>query len=332
MFGQAVKHRHGWRETLLVATSVLVSLVILEVGCRLYFGVRLLDPRNFASEKIYSTSLATEGVYHPLLGWTFPRNAAVNPLGLVQRLPDAREPRPGETVLVVGDSFVTGYATEERWSTQLENLLNVAALNGAAGGWGIDQTYLRAKDLVPRLRPDVLIFGFIADDMRRAELSVFTGNPKPYFSIERGELVLKGTPVPPYEPSTEHIGVWRKVLGHSLALHRIAIALGLQHRWLAGALELRYPPDHADGAAIGCLIARELRAMKESRAVRDVILFPQYSYTDIWPEGGQIASVEKLRKFLSCAAAESLTIADPRNLLVDRVESHPGGRLAAFRT
>jgi hypothetical protein len=314
----------------LVMISVAISLIMLEIVTRLYFGIPVLQYRNYASEKIFANSLAVRGVFHSYLGWTFPRNPDINPEGMLPRPEGAPPLAPGRTILVVGDSFATGYQTEERWSSQLESLSGLPVVNGATGGWGIDQIFLRARMLVPELKPRLLIFSYIPNDMRRAELSVFLGSPKPYFLIENGQAELKGTPVEEYQPSGRHIGWIRKIFGYSQAVLRVMIGVGLEERWMAAGLENRASPGGQDSAAIGCLLAQNLRAMKDAGLVGDVLMFPQLAYPDMTAEGDTARFLEKSRKFAACARAQGLMVADPFALLKRRIDGDPDGHEAAL--
>lgn len=300
--------------SVLVASSCLVGFLILEIATRLLFGIPLTDTTNYTSKHITPNwsrdwAVALKHVYHPVLGWTFPRNESNNPHGLIPRKLDAPSPAQGKTILAVGDSFGTGDVFELNWPSQLEDIIKRPVINGSTGGWGIDQIFLRIQSLVPKVEPDVVIFNFIPDDIRRAELSIFYGSPKPYFDIEGDDLVLQNSPPPRYDPSWRHIGLFRTVFGHSYALLRIATGLGVQDRWMAG-LEVRR--EHRRGAEIGCLIMRKVKDLQVRHGVRRLIVFPQYGSADIWNVSGEaVENGAKMRKILECARAEGLIVADP---------------------
>src|SRR5439155_5598788 len=61
-------------------------------------------------------------------------------------------------------------------------------VNAGVAGFGLDQTVLRAEQLVGMYRPEFVIVSFIADDIGRTEWARQVGS-KPYFVIdEQGNL------------------------------------------------------------------------------------------------------------------------------------------------
>jgi hypothetical protein len=101
-------------------------------------------------------------------------------------------------ILAVGDSFTFGQdvGDAEAWPAQLQKLTGRRVLNGGVSGYGFDQIVLRAEQLATMYKPSVIIVSFIADDVRRNEMSRLFWHDKPWFAIEGDRLVLKGTPVP----------------------------------------------------------------------------------------------------------------------------------------
>jgi hypothetical protein len=299
---------------LLVASSV-VALLGLEAAARIYFGVPVFNSTNYAVERTLpgwsrDWAAAVKSIYHPVLGWTFPRSEEHNPHGLIPRRTGALPPEAGRTILAVGDSFGTGDDPEWNWPNQLEEIVGSPVVNGSTGGWGIDQIYLRIETLIPVFKPGVVIFNFIPDDVRRAELSVFYGAPKAYLDVAGDDLVLKNSPPPRYEPSRRHVGFWRAYAGHSYAVYRIALMLGLNERWQAGDLEVRR--EHRRGAEVGCVIMRKLKELKSRHGVREVIVFPEYAPGDLWDASGDaLDNVTKSQRILRCAAEQGLAVADP---------------------
>lgn len=131
---------------------------------------------------------------HPLLGWvgdfdrqTF-RHHQDGELGV-------RRP-----VLLYGDSFAQCVA--ETKSTCFEKILNVDEefsrdhylLNYGVGGYGVGQIYLLLRETIDLYENPFVIFSLFLGDLHRTPLSVRIG-PKPYFTLEDGELHLRGTPV-----------------------------------------------------------------------------------------------------------------------------------------
>jgi hypothetical protein len=109
-----------------------------------------------------------------------------------ERAPDAA-PR----IVVLGDSFTFGeeVADDETYCRRLEALVPGAeVLNLGVHGYGHDQMLLYLREEGLRYRPDVVILGFIREDMDR-NLLRFRDFAKPYFALEAGRLALHGTPV-----------------------------------------------------------------------------------------------------------------------------------------
>lgn len=138
--------------------------------------------------------------YDPLLGWVLASHLPGNGLSTlahgIRRNGDETEIRKGG-ILAVGDSFTAGSEVVdcESWPAQLERLTGIPVINGAAGGYGVDQIVLRIEQLIPIVEPSTIIVGMLDQDIFRCGLSS-GGKPKPYFMVEGGELALKNNPVP----------------------------------------------------------------------------------------------------------------------------------------
>jgi hypothetical protein len=118
--------------------------------------------------------------------------------------------RPGvPRVLVLGDSFSAGDGVDnaERYSDRLEAMCpGIEVLNLSLPGSGTDQQALIHEAFADELDPDVLVVAPLVENIRRnvahfrPSTDPRTGAdvlaPKPYFTLERGELVLHQVPVP----------------------------------------------------------------------------------------------------------------------------------------
>lgn len=137
--------------------------------------------------------------YDPLLGWRL----ADNLTGGIATLDYGIRKNGAETeirkggILAVGDSFTAGseVADHESWPAHLERLLGEPVLNGATGGWGVDQIVLRIETLIPLVDPRLILLGILDQDITRCCYS-HGGKPKPYFMVADGELSLRHNPVP----------------------------------------------------------------------------------------------------------------------------------------
>jgi hypothetical protein len=63
-------------------------------------------------------------------------------------------------------------------------------INGGACAYGIDQSYMRALELIKEHEPRTLLLSLIYEDIERAGHNIRQGLPKPYFTYEDGKLIL----------------------------------------------------------------------------------------------------------------------------------------------
>lgn len=156
-------------------------------------------------------------IHDPQLGWK-QRPGAVSDDGLYRAnfngFRDDRDydlvPDPARLrIALFGDSYTHGskVSFEDSWGEQLEQMLRdsgIAAdvLNFGAGGYGMDQAYLRWIHEGQQYAADLVIFGFRPPDAAR-NVNVFrciyrpgTGVPfsKPRFILQDGKLELVNSP------------------------------------------------------------------------------------------------------------------------------------------
>lgn len=102
-------------------------------------------------------------------------------------------------IVVLGDSFTFGeeVGDDDVYAHQLEGRLSgVEVVNLGVHGYGHDQMLLYLKEEGLRYRPDLVLLGFISDDMVRNTLA-FRDYAKPRFVLEDGRLVQAVSRVPP---------------------------------------------------------------------------------------------------------------------------------------
>ena len=85
---------------------------------------------------------------------------------------------------------------DETWASYLQGMIHRHIENGGVPGYGLDQKVLRTEQLAKKMKPDMIIFAFIADDLQRAEMSRLYSSEKPYFTVANGTLELHNTPRP----------------------------------------------------------------------------------------------------------------------------------------
>jgi hypothetical protein len=109
---------------------------------------------------------------------------------------------PGkQRILIFGDSFTFGdeVSDQETYCYYLQQLLpNAEVINMGVHGYGHDQMLIFLQEEGLKYKPDIVILGFIAADMKRNTLQ-FRDYAKPRFIVKKNTLQLIGSPVPPPE-------------------------------------------------------------------------------------------------------------------------------------
>ena len=101
-------------------------------------------------------------------------------------------------IVVLGDSFTFGeeVGDDETFSHHLEAMIpNSEVLNLGIHGYGHDQMLLYLKEEGIRYHPDIVLLGFMPDDMERNVLS-FRDYAKPHFRVSEGRLELTTGSIP----------------------------------------------------------------------------------------------------------------------------------------
>jgi len=148
--------------------------------------------------------------YHPTRGWALrpdlrdvpafgAKTLSTNSRGLRgPREYGLDKPAGVARIVVLGDSFTFGedVGDEEAWPRRLEALLpGTEVLNLGVHGYGHDQMLLYLKEEGLKYHPDVVVVGFLPDDMER-NVVAFRDYAKPRFVLRGGQLALTNVPVP----------------------------------------------------------------------------------------------------------------------------------------
>jgi hypothetical protein len=234
---------HRANSKLIVAiVAALLGLIICEGVIRIigrtdtngqfYFGGIPLKPYRLpvvsTSEILnsYFNSSTSYVIDDPYLGWTIRPNS-ISENGLYRANSDGLrgeaeynlDPRPGVLrIAIYGDSFTHGdeVVFEDTWGYQLELLLDemgmdTEVINFGVGGYGMDQAYLRWQHFGRQYGPDIVLFGFQAENVNR-NMNIFrpffirdNAIPflKPRFLLKGEQLVLVNSPAPPPEEVLE---------------------------------------------------------------------------------------------------------------------------------
>jgi len=163
--------------------------------------------------------------YHPVIGYKFIPDLQVriqhesggylvktNSLGFRSEFEFPAVKKQGlKRILLFGDSFTAGdgVSNKKRYSDLLmQTLPSTEIFNFGMPGTGTDQQYLIYKRFAEGIEHDLIMIVVNIENIRRVNAKyrfyLNSGNErivfqKPYFDLENGQLVLKGTPVNPRE-------------------------------------------------------------------------------------------------------------------------------------
>lgn len=230
---------------LIVVASCLIALLIAEVTVRVVglgsdqllrpdpvLGVRFIESKSGLSQ-----------------GPCYRADVTINPDGWRSPAVSVEKPADVFRVLVLGDSFMAGLqvADDETFTRVLERRLNQAGLgrrveviNFGVPSWGTDQEYLALREYGVRLKPDLVVLAFYAqNDVAETDpeiRSTTSTYPKPYFTLRDGQLVEE----PFSDPTPALIGMARRLaaplriypltrdgLLTMPAVHRLLYSLGI---------------------------------------------------------------------------------------------------------
>lgn len=210
-----MKHRFS----ILLVIAVFVWLVIEGIS---YLGLEWLDKyrnSNFTPinseltenqklklQRFLDLKEGEKNPHDPVLGWTNSHEA--NSAGMRDDREYDRKASSGITRLsTFGDSFTYGtdVVIDNTWEKQLVNMeTSLQVLNYGVGAYGLDQAYLRYLRVGTEYHPDVVLIGFMSENIER-HVNVFRAFytdryrdvifSKPRFSVHGGELQLIENPL-----------------------------------------------------------------------------------------------------------------------------------------
>jgi hypothetical protein len=303
------------RDLALVGASLLFSLVFIEVGYRIAAGLPVFKFADWRVDRVVMDRLGEfKAIPDPVLGWTskswnrHEHGYTTIEHGIRQNFGETTV-RTG-AVLAVGDSFTEGWEVKdhESWPAYLEKRIGMPVVNAGIGAYGTDQIVLRAEQLLPIVRPKILIVGFLEEDIIRAGHSIF-GAPKPYFTLENGALRYHPPePLEPRRPSSQLASLAfkaRDVLAYSAAADYVLARLNPNYWYSAGARD-EYRKVDIDPAEITCALLRRLKAQTDRDGIR-VLLFMQHHAPQIIDADRPSANA---RRVVACAAAAGIRAVD----------------------
>lgn len=189
---------------ILVIFSLLSGLLATEFAMRYLLENRLalhLDERNLTYR--YDSELGWFPIENSKKTYTASRTISVEHNSRGFRDPEhivSDKPR----IVFLGDSFVWGLDVEsnERFIEKLRiKIPEWSIYNLGVSGYGTDQELMILMKHYDYYRPDIIFLLFCTDndDYDNTHNMVYNGYYKPYFTLEQGNLQLRGTPVPKSE-------------------------------------------------------------------------------------------------------------------------------------
>ncbi len=248
---------------LLIFSGVLVALLIAEVGLR-RLGP-MVDP---AAKNEWLGCVGWAGQPHQVVSYTtdqFSTTERINSAGLPDVEHSYRKPNGVYRILIIGDSFVEAYqvSLEQSFPRLLEKMLNerrspeaprFEVIKAGYRSWGTDQEWLYFQCEGFKYQPDLVLLGFTVNDVvdnytpLKAKMVGWPENspPKPFFTLENGELKRQNFPFPP-PPAEVQPQTWPEYLYKYSVAYRVA-AKGWESLLLKLA-ELNQPPNPLDSPA-----------------------------------------------------------------------------------
>jgi hypothetical protein len=270
------------KNTLLVLTSVVVCLVILEIGLRIVNGLPAVPDRNLIVERAHIVDLnnLAAAKYDPVLGWVHRENLRFGPdspndsfttgeYGVRMNQPKIRTV-PSNAILAVGDSFTAGseVGDAQSWPAQLEREIGLPVVNAAVGGWGADQIVVRAEQLIPKLTPRLIIVSFFSGNPQRNQYSLYGGMSKSYFKVDNGTLVPMNLPVPKPTGPGASLSLLQRIFGYSYLVDFTMSHLGIES-WFQVAIYIKVPVDYI---RVTCLLLDRLKREADAKDIRLIFL------------------------------------------------------------
>lgn len=328
MQGLAAGDKSGTRSTLraanaaLLLVSLVTTLALVEVGYRWAAGLPVLKLVNWRTDQVSNNWLGERATFDPVIGWLLKPWSDIDGYQTIdygiRRNFGESVVRTG-AVLAVGDSFTEGWevADDESWPAVLEKTTGVPIVNAGVGGYGTDQIVMRAEQLLPIVKPKVLVIGFLQSDIYRSGYSIF-GAPKPWFSVEHDALRYHAPePLEPRVPGVLASAAYalRDGLGYSALADYLLARLDPDY-WYGEGSQVRYRKADIDEADVTCRLLKRLKAQADQDGIH-TLLFMQY-YAGIILEADK--PPRDAQRVMACAQQMDMRVLDQfaslRRLLV----------------
>lgn len=295
--------------TFLVTLALCASL--LEFGYRAASGVPLFSFVDRREAHVVQSDLSAAVRYDPDVGYVL--RPGIRSKGFNTIEPGVRaNATPTEApsistggILVVGNSFAAGSQVddEETFPAQLETMTQRPVINAGVGGYGVDQSILRAAQLQPIVKPSVVVLDVQFDMVLVDSYSYYT-RPKPYFVIENGLLQRKNRPVPDRDPEYEKHSALRDILAYSYVADQL-LGRFLPEWWETGARST-FIKSGTDDVEVTCSIISEFHKELDRQGIQLIVLF-QYDGLLIEASQQRPADLDLVR---GCVRREAIPVAD----------------------
>ena len=208
-----MKLRHIFQNVLLLGCSIFFVLVGLELFLRI--SAHVVEKAHLDEQK--TLRHGNEFIFYEYdryLGWknkplaegslTMPASTTmvkINSKGLRDKEYSYEKPAGTTRILVLGDSFTWGYGveTDDIFTEQLETMFDgsVDVINAGVTGYGTDQELLFLEREGIKYSPDVVVVALASNDFMFDNLHNRHGYyPKPFFTMENGQLTATNVPLP----------------------------------------------------------------------------------------------------------------------------------------
>jgi hypothetical protein len=182
-------------------------------------------------------------------------------------------------VLAVGSSFTAGSEVndDQSWPANLQHLTGWNVNNGGQGGYQADQIVLLAEQLLPLVSPQVIVVDLIPGNVIGTGYAS-SGWPKPYFTIENGDLAIHNSPVPQSHAAGSDRRDMKWYLGHFAVLDQFMTAF-FANFWFTADGNSFLIVD-TDEIGVTCRLVAGLKQKTETANVR-LLLYLQYGGLEV---------------------------------------------------
>jgi hypothetical protein len=262
--------------------ATVAYLTLGELAARIALHAPILASHDFRHERAAGT-INKAVQYDNLLGWRLKshiKSQGLNTLDYGFRSngnADAKTQTGG--VLAVGSSFTAGSGVidDQTWPAHLQQLTGRNVNNGGQGGFQADQIVLLAEQLLPLIRPRVVVVDLIPGTIIGTGYAS-SGWPKPYFTIENGDLAIHNSPVPQSQAASSDRRSVKWYLGHFAVLDQF-MATFFANFWFTADGNNFLSVD-TDEVGVTCRLLARLKQKTDAADVR-LLLYLQYGGLEV---------------------------------------------------